>query len=454
MPRPARNLIAVSRPWARLGSFLLLALAGSGLGPTNAADTGATPTADTRPLDYAIVVTGGELLEGAHPDAHTHFLARTLRPLGCRCVLSLTVDDVAADIQQALRFATNRAPLVIVTGGLGPTPNDITRETLSEFTGIALQEHPEVLAEMERRFGQPRDQLRPNLRRQTLVPARGGYLNNPNGTAVGLVFETDGPVIVALPGPPRELQPMVARELVPLLQRRFGIRPLGASLTLRFVGIGQSLISQTLTDKLTLPADLTITSIFDASRVDFTFSFPHNTPDNRTRLQRLAGDVRKHLGDYLYATDGSSLEAVVLQQFKSRGGSLVLAEVGSGGHLAAALSGAPGGAEVLAGVFAAPNETALARLLNLSPAEWSNCTPGADSARALAHAAARLAAAPWSVAVGACREDETAGKSVWLAWRTAAGEVEAERISVRDSSEGWRADLTTQVLDRLRRRLR
>ena len=159
--------------------------------------------------------------------------------MGCRCVGSISIDDDPGQIKRALHFATNQAPLVIITGGLGPTPNDITRETLSEFTGIPLHEHPDALAEMERRFRQSRDQLRPNLRRQTLVPVRGGYLKNPDGTAVGLVFEgsSEKSVMVALPGPPRELQPMVKNELVPFLQRRFGVRSFGSSMTLRFVGV-------------------------------------------------------------------------------------------------------------------------------------------------------------------------------------------------------------------------
>ena len=88
---------------------------------------------------YAIVVTGSELLAGAYADGHTHFLTRTLRPLGLECVGSICVDDKRPDLQAALGFAAGRAPLVIVTGGLGPTDNDITREALSAFTGIELK---------------------------------------------------------------------------------------------------------------------------------------------------------------------------------------------------------------------------------------------------------------------------------------------------------------------------
>src|SRR3954468_21731228 len=127
------------------------------------AESAAPGAPPPKPLNYFVVVTGGELLEGVYPDAHTPFLTRALRPLGCQCVGSMTVDDQREDIQAALRFATNRAPLVIITGGLGPTPNDITRETVSEFIGIPLQENPGALHELEQRMKQSRDQLRPNL---------------------------------------------------------------------------------------------------------------------------------------------------------------------------------------------------------------------------------------------------------------------------------------------------
>jgi len=410
------------------------------------------PPIESKPLDYMIVVTGGELLEGAYPDAHTHYLTRTLRPLGCRCVGSMSVDDNRADIQQALRFAANRAPLVILTGGLGPTPNDITRETLAEFTSIRLEEQPEVLADLERRFNQSRDQLRPNLRRQTLVPTHGGYLKNPAGTAVGLIFDSGASVIVALPGPPRELQPMVRSELVPYLRRRFGVRGFGCSLTLRFVGAGQSLIDQTIKDHVAIAPDVTITSLFEGSRVDFTFSLPANTPADQARLKRLEQSIREHLDEYVYADDGSTLEEVVVRKLLERGGPLVLAEVGSGGHLAAAFSGVGGIDRLLAGAYAAPTPEAMARLLQATPDQ--SATAGVEQAKMLASAAAKLTRSKWAIAVGPVESDDQGGKQVWVAFKSPAELWDTQRLAVRDSGEITRSTLITQILDRLRRQLK
>ncbi len=417
-------------------------------------------TTEDRPLDYFIVVTGGEVLEGAYPDGHTHFLTRTLRLVGGRCVGSLTVNDQRDEMLRALRFATNQAPLVLVTGGLGPTPNDITRETLSEFTGIPLREHPEALADLERRFGQTREALRPNLRRQTLVPERGGYLKNGSGTAVGLIFDLAGPVgegrgvgsgalIVALPGPPRELQPMALQELAPYLQKRCGARAFGHSLTLRFVGVGQSQIDQTIKDHVALEPDVIVTSAFEGSRVDFTFALPGHRPEDLARLQRLEAGIREHLGDFVYADDGASLEEVVARRFLAREASVVVVEVGSGGQLAAALGGLRDASRFFAGACSASTEETLAELLDVPPTKRG--VTGRERAEALAEAAARWGGNRWALAVGRVEEGPGGQRTVWMALKSDDGRCATYAVPARDGDQISRTGLVTAILDRLRR---
>jgi nicotinamide-nucleotide amidase len=409
-----------------------------------------------RPVDYAIVVTGSEILAGAYADTHTHFITRTLHPLGWHCAGSITVDDRAEDIKAALRFAAGKGRLVIVTGGLGPTDNDVTRQALSEFTGIALREHPEALAEMERRFNTPRDQLRPNLRRQVRVPERGGYLKNASGTAVGLVFESPETVIVALPGPPRELQPMVRDELVRYLHQRFGTRLRGASLTLRFVGLGQSQIDHAIKQHLALPPDVTTSSQFEGGRVDFTFSLPDDSPSARRRLDELKQQVLaiQELGDCAYAVDEkTTLEAHVERLLAARGAKLAVAEVASGGSLGAGLAGADGAGSVLAGAYLAPSEDRLRRLLAVADDAWSAATQGPARLELLANATARATGSQWVVVVGEAREDADGSRYVDVAFKSAA-RWEPQRIAVRGTGETARSYLATQLLDQLRRRLR
>jgi len=412
------------------------------------------------PARYVIVVTGGELLSGAYPDGHTHFLTRTLHALGLRCVGSMCVDDKQADLKEALRFATSKAALVIVTGGLGPTDNDITREALSDFTGISLKEHPDVLQEVARRFHVPVAQLRPNLRRQAQVPTRGAYFKNPNGTAVGLVFELADAVIVALPGPPHELQAMVRDELVPYLSQRFGISAvggLGCSLTLRFVGLGQSQIDQTLRDHVPLAPDITVSSQFQGSRVDFTFSLPNDTPKERAQLQELKRNVMKRLGKYVYADDETSLEEHVVKLLEARGVTLALAEAGSGGSLTAALTSVDGAHRVLAGAYVAPTVEKLRHLLRVRDDDWTGGASRGLRIGQLAVAAADATGSRWALAVGETWQDEDGADYVTVAFklpRLPETELESHQVRLRGTGELARSRLSTQLPALLRRQLR
>lgn len=437
--------------YLQVGGWLLASLSIVFTQPS--ATSAAQSETASSPTRYVIIVTGDELLSGAYADGHTYFLTRTLHPLGLQCVGSMCVDDKQADIKEALRFATDKAALIIVTGGLGPTDNDVTREALSDFTGIPLKEHPDVLEQMSRRFGVPAAELRANLRRQTKTPTQGTYLKNSNGTAVGLVFESAGRVVVALPGPPRELQPMVRDELVPYLSRRFGTHLPGCSLTLRFVGLGQSQIDQSLKDHVPLPPDVTISSQFEGSRVDFTFLLPHDTPQDQARLRELEQKIMTHLDQYVYANDETSLEERVLKLAEARGVTLALAESGSGGTLAAALSGADGAQRVLVGAYVAPTEEKLRRLLAIHDEEWTNSATPAQKVERLAAAVAEAAKSKWAIAVGEVSRDQKGVDYVTVAFRMPEGRTETKQVQLRGKGELARANLSTQLLDELRRKL-
>jgi nicotinamide-nucleotide amidase len=404
------------------------------------------------PPRYALVVTGGELLAGAYADGHTHFITRTLTPLGLQCLGSLCVPDSARDIQQALAFAAQQADLVIVTGGLGPTGNDLTREVLADFTGIALREHPQALAEMAQRFHVTTANLRPNLRRQVRVPTQGTYFKNRFGTAVGLVFEKPDQVVIALPGPPGELQPMVQEALVPYLNQRYGTHLPGCALTLRFVGLGQSQIDQVLSDHIQLPANISLSSQFHAGRVDFTFSLPTDTVQDRARLNTLKGDIMQHLGESIYTDGDTSLEDHVVQSLRAQGITLSLAEVGSGGHLSAALMQSAGISDVLIGAYVAPTTERLGALFNVPEDRWRTLSEDQKTAQ-LAQTAAQATGSRWSLAIGLPQVNPSGSRTVavctWI-----QGRVRCQALRYGGRSETAQARLTTQLLDGLRRQLK
>jgi nicotinamide-nucleotide amidase len=391
-------------------------------------------------LDYALVITGEELLRGVFPDAHTVFITRTLHAHGCHCIGSTTVDDKVADIQEAVRAASQKVPLVIVTGGLGPTVNDVTRDALAELTDIKLQEQPDVLVAMEKRLKTPRDQIRPNLRKQTTVPTRGAYLKSAAGTAVGLVFEWGDKVVVALPGPPRELQPMVKNELVPYLRQKFGVRSPGSSITLRFVGIGQSLIDQTMSQHVPMLPDVIVGSQFEGGRVDFEFMLPGNGSEPEARLKRLAAQIREHLGDYIYAEDETTLEQQVARMLLARGAKLTLVEIGSGGRLAASLAGLAETARLLKGAHVAPGEEAMQTLLKSNGRELKSL--------------AQATGGDWAIITGAVTTDAAGARSCNVLFRLGGDRWESVRVPVQGSGETSQAGLVTQIWDRLRRLLK
>ena len=409
-------------------------------------------SAEEPAVDYVVIVTGSELLTGVYADGHTHFLTRTLRPLGLHCVGAMFVDDDAVAMQGALKFACGQARLVLVTGGLGPTDSDITRDVIAEFTGIELAEHEDVLRDMESRWKTPRAALRANLRRQSRVPQQGGYLKNANGSAVGLVFDAQPATIVALPGPPRELQPMVRDELIPLLARRFGTHTQGSSVTLRFIGIGQSLIDQTMKEHIQLTEDIIESSQFEGGRVDFTFALPHDRPEDRARLKKLREAFHEHLGEFIYADNlTTTLEDCVVGRLAESGQTLAVVEVGSGGSLAAALSHAQQADRVIAGVFVAPTEERMRAVLGVADTAWQQ-TPRTDQLALLASTAQARTGASQVIVIGAVEQDpEADARRVAVVLQSSTGEIVNKWQRWSGPSVNAQSGMIAELLDTLRR---
>ena len=407
---------------------------------------------DATTTDFVLIVTGGELLRGLYTDSHTQFITRTLVPLGCRCVASLVVGDKSQDLKDALDYAKQHAPLIIVTGGLGPTDDDITREVLAEFTGISLTEHPEALVDLEKRFAGSGRELRDNLRRQALTPVKGAYLPNPSGTAVGLIFDSGKQVVVALPGPPRELRPMLTERLVPYLSRRFGIRSIGSSLQMRFVGIGESSIDQAIQDHLKPPKDLVISSLFEQGRVDLTFSLPGATPADAAVLKGLEEQLLPHIGDYMYSDDGSTLEEQVVRLLAENQITLSLAEVSSGGSITASLTDVKNVAQQILGGFVSTSDANLASILKMSKSELDQADPVSDSsAKAMAKRVRELLSSRWGLAVTEPHVSESGRSYVWLALSKQEETFSSRRIYLRGQGQSMRNRLASSVLDSIRR---
>src|SRR5271156_2241411 len=197
-----------------------------------------------------IINTGTELLLGRVTNTHLGFLAQSLLGLGLRVERQGTVPDGVA-IAEALTEAMARADLVIVTGGLGPTSDDITRDAAAEAFGRKLIFHPEILDGIAAQFARRKLAMNDLQRPQAMVPEGGVVLDNPNGTAPGLIVENDRTVAVLLPGPPGEFRPMWTNEALPWLRKKFAHR-LGAvhETTLRILGLGETRVQILVEDEV------------------------------------------------------------------------------------------------------------------------------------------------------------------------------------------------------------
>lgn len=403
------------------------------------------------PTNYFIIVTGGELLEGVYPDAHTSFITRSLLPLGLRCVGSMIVDDDRDDLMSAISYATNKTSLIIVTGGLGPTDNDITRETLSSFTGIQLRQHPDLIEQMEKRFNTPREKLRENLVRQTMVPISGGYLKNASGTAAGLVFEASEYEIIALPGPPRELRRMVTDELLPYLAKKYGFRQPKLTRTVRFIGIGQSQIDDTLKKVIKIDPDIIVTSLFESGRVDFFFSMKNDTAENRARLDGLVKKLKDHFGSAIYSTDSHTLEDVVSYALELKNIRVIVADASSGFFVRKIQESDHFRNILVVAVSAATNEK-LVNHLKLDAAQWGKLKTPREQAEFIASGLVSGKEKTLGICIGEpVRKDQ--GYSITVSINLASEFSDTFEVNVLDLSDTSLFNLTTQTLDRLRRRL-
>src|SRR5271170_6010388 len=197
-----------------------------------------------------IINTGTELLLGRVTNTHLGFLAQSLLGLGLRVERQVTVPDGAA-ITEALHEAMARAELIIVTGGLGPTSDDITRDAAAESFGKKLIFHQEILDGIAVKFAKRKIPMNDLQRPQAMVPEGGIFFENDNGTAPGLTVENDKTVAVLLPGPPRELRPMWTDQVLPWLRTKFAGRLTAVhEVTLRVLGIGETKVQMLVEDEV------------------------------------------------------------------------------------------------------------------------------------------------------------------------------------------------------------
>lgn len=375
-----------------------------------------------------ILTIGTELLLGEIVDSNAQYLARQLRDAGIDHYWTSTVGDNEARIAEAIRHGLSRSKIVLCTGGLGPTVDDVTREAVARALGIDLEFREELWEEIRERFARFGRTPSENNKRQAYVPAGAQALDNPLGSAPAFIVEKDGKLVIAMPGVPREMKAILETQVLPNLAARYGKAFAIRSRVLHTTGVPESEIDAHIAD-LERQTNPTVGLAAHTGAVDIRLTAKAATEGEvADMLDTLEAEVRERLGDWIYGVDGSSLAHAILTQLEAKDWKLALAESGLGGALNKAL-------ESLLG----------SRLIH----EVITSQPTKDDLQAIAARAAKNAGADLGLVAWVDKED--ARSELHLTVHLPSGEQRFDfpYIIEEDMAIDWAVNITLGLLCRL-----
>jgi competence/damage-inducible protein CinA-like protein len=314
-----------------------------------------------------IITVGTELLLGQLVDTNTAVIAEGLAGIGMDVFRETSVGDNEARIATAVREALARADAVICAGGLGPTIDDLTREAVAAATGRALVLDQNALGDLSAWFASIGRRMSPNNARQAMFPAGATILENPKGTAPGFWLEVDDKVIAVMPGPPREMSPMLFDHVLPMLAQRFGLRSVIVTRVLRTAGLSESLVDAQIADLFKTCVNPSIAVLAHLGQVDVKLTAKAATSEAaHAMIDQLEPEILRRLGEHVFSSDGSSLVTVVGRALRERGWTIATAESCTAGMVGEMLTSVPGSsAYYLGGVISYADE-AKTHLLGVS----------------------------------------------------------------------------------------
>ncbi len=292
-----------------------------------------------------IICIGTELLLGQIVDTNAAFLAQELAGLGIDLYHKTTVGDNLGRAVATLRHAWDRSEIVIVSGGLGPTQDDLTREAVAALIGEELEFNPEAWEQVTAFFRKAQRPLPESNRRQAMFPPSGRIIPNPFGTAPGLLVESQGRYLAALPGVPYELKGIWGATLRSYFQNVLAAEgnPILTSRTLRMVGIGEAAMEERVIDLIQTQTNPTIAPYAGRGEVSLRITAKgDNEAENQALIAAMVEQVSERLGQYIYGVDADNLESAIGRLLLRRGWKLALAESCTGGLMAHRITNIPG----------------------------------------------------------------------------------------------------------------
>jgi nicotinamide-nucleotide amidase len=405
-----------------------------------------------------IVAVGTELLLGQIANTNARWMSESLAAIGVDVLHHEVVGDNLERIVEAIRTAASRADVVILTGGLGPTQDDITRDAVGVLLGAPMERHPELegmLRAKFRSFGR-REMPESNLR-QADVPEGARYIAPDRGTAPGLVAELPGGVrVYAVPGVPEEMVEMMEGTILPeLASVGEGVVQ---SRVLRCAGIVESALAERVDDLFSGSANPTIAFLASSGEVKVRITAKAATAGEANALiEPVADEVRRRLGDDVFTSDDESLEQAVVRLLAARGATLACAESITGGGVGARITSVPGASEVFVGSAVVYTEEAKTAVLGVSSQTLEGPGPVSEEcAREMALGARRAFAADLGVALtGAAGPESHGGAAPGAIWIALAGDdvAHARGFQVPGERDRVRRWAEQAALDLLRRHL-
>lgn len=318
-----------------------------------------------------LLFVGTELLLGEILNTNAQYLSQQLANLGIDLYYQSVVGDNWERIAGSLRQALERSDVVITSGGLGPTEDDITREVTAEVTGRPLALDEGWKAFLESFYASRKRPMPQNNLRQAMVPAGATILHNDRGTAPGLIVPADGgKAVVLLPGPPNELLPLFEHQVIPYLTNRLGGQPLTlVTRTLRIVELGESALMERLAPLVDGQTDVTIAPYAKLAECHLRLATKAATvEEGLAKIAPVEAQVRDLVGQYVYGLDATSLEAAVGELLRSKGLQLALAESCTGGLIAQRVTAIAGSSDYFGFGFTTYANAAKEQLLGVDTA--------------------------------------------------------------------------------------
>ena len=310
------------------------------------------------PVPVAILTIGDEILFGQTLDTNSQWMSSELDSFGFNVVHRATVGDVEPDILSGLKDASSWADIILITGGLGPTADDLTKPCIAKYFNVPLQSNPAALEELRVLFQQIDRDLSESNKAQTNLPANADYISNSLGTAPGMWIEDKGKIYVSMPGVPFEMKGMISNHVIPKLLKLFAL-PIVTHKIVKTIGIGESWLAEKIAPwENNLPDNINLAYLPSLGQVKLRLT---STGENRSELDTAINEqvdlLRPYADKYIYGYDGDEIEQVVGDLLIDQGLSLATAESCTGGYLAHLITSIAGSSRYFKGsIIAYANE--------------------------------------------------------------------------------------------------